>query len=189
GKGGLLATDREDLYQRALVLRDHGRRPGDPMFYNAEVAYKYKMSSMQAALGLAQLERLEELIERKRRIFAWYKKELAGVKGVTLNYEAPGTRNTYWMNTVVLSEDYRLDKIQLMRLLSEHNIDSRPFFYPLSSLPAYRDLPQAEAARRRNAVSYRLSPRAINLPSSLLLTEEKVSCVCRVLKQILGVAA
>jgi len=81
GEGGLLATNREDLYRRALVLRDHGRKPGDTMFCNAEVAHKYKMSAMQAALGLAQLERLESLIARKREIFAWYVKHLAGLAG------------------------------------------------------------------------------------------------------------
>src|SRR5437773_6331913 len=63
GEGGMLVTDDEDLRARALFLRDHGRKPGDKMFFNHEVAYKYKMSSMQAALGLAQLERIEELVE------------------------------------------------------------------------------------------------------------------------------
>src|SRR5215217_7014497 len=66
GEGGMLVTDREDIYRRVLFLRDQGRRPGDKMFWNTEVAYKYKMSSMQAALGLAQLERIDELIQRKR---------------------------------------------------------------------------------------------------------------------------
>ena len=68
GEGGLLATDDSNVYERVMVLRDHGRQPGDTMFFNAEVGYKYKMSSMQAALGLAQLERVEELVARKREI-------------------------------------------------------------------------------------------------------------------------
>jgi len=70
GEGGMLATDNKDLYDRCLALRDHGRAPGEKMFWNAEVGYKYKMSSMQAALGLAQLERIDELVERKRQIFS-----------------------------------------------------------------------------------------------------------------------
>src|SRR3989304_2109034 len=72
GEGGMLVTDREDVYQRVLVLRDHGRQPGDKMFLNTEIAYKYKMSSMQAALGLGQLEGIDELVPRKRQIFSWY---------------------------------------------------------------------------------------------------------------------
>src|SRR5258705_1443478 len=97
GEGGMLVTDDEVLFHRALFLRDHGRRPGDRQFWNTEVAYKYKMSSMQAALGLAQLERLEELIERKREIFAWYREELEGLEEVTMNYELPQAWNSYWM--------------------------------------------------------------------------------------------
>ena len=81
----MLVTNCQQLCDRVLFLRDHGRKPGDKLFYNSEVAFKYKMSSMQAALGLAQLERIEELIARKREIFSWYAEELRGVPGLTLN--------------------------------------------------------------------------------------------------------
>jgi perosamine synthetase len=140
---------------------------------------------MQAALGLAQLERTEELVARKRQIFAWYEQELSDVDGVTLNYEAPGTKNTYWMVTVILDPSFGIRKERLMVLLSERHIDPRPFFYPLSSLPAYKHLPQAQQARQRNHVSYRISPYAINLPSGLNMTEEKVRYVCDILKDVL----
>jgi perosamine synthetase len=186
GEGGMLLTDDEELYRRALFLRDHGRRPGDKMFFNHEVAYKYKMSSMQAALGLAQLERVEELLERKRRIFAWYEEQLSGVEGVTLNYEAPGTRNVYWMVTVVLDPAYGLPKESLMELMSERDIDCRPFFFPLSSIPAYSETEQAALARARNRVAYRVTPCGLNLPSGLNLTEEKVAYVCDALKDVLS---
>jgi perosamine synthetase len=183
GEGGMLVTNREDIYHRVLFLRDHGRKPGE--FWNTEVAYKYKMSSMQAALGLAQLERIEELIARKRQIFAWYWEELSDIDGITLNYEAPGTKNTYWMVTAVLDPSWGIEKERLIALLGERNIDSRPFFYPLSSLPAYEHLEQAKQARQRNQVSYRISPYGVNLPSALNLTEEKVRYVCDVLRDIL----
>ncbi len=185
GEGGMLVTDREDVYQRVLVLRDHGRKPGDRMFWNTEVAYKYKMSSMQAALGLAQLERIDELISRKREIFGWYRGQLAGATGVTLNHETPGTVNTYWMVTAILDEKLGIDKRRLMEVMAERGIDCRPFFHPLSSLPAYEHLPQAQQARQRNLVSYRISPYGINLPSSLNMTEEKVRYVCNAVKDVL----
>jgi len=187
GEGGMLVTDREDIYRRCLFLRDHGRKPGDKQFWNTEVGFKYKMSSMQAALGLAQLERIEELIARKRQIFAWYQEALSGVDGITLNYEAPGTKNSYWMVTVILDRSFGIDKEQLIRLLSEHQIDSRPFFYPLSSLPAYEHLAQAREAQRRNRVSYQISPYGVNLPCALNMTQEKVRYVCDVLRDALGV--
>jgi len=185
GEGGMLVTNRQDLYERALFLRDHGRKPGDKMFFNTEVAYKYRMSSLQAALGLAQLERIEELIARKRQIFAWYQKELADVDRVTLNFEAPGTKNTYWMVTVVLDKRFGITKEHLMTRMSEKNIDCRPFFHPLSSLPAYIHSEQARAAQARNSVAYRISPYGLNLPSGLNMTDEKVRYVSNTLKEIL----
>jgi perosamine synthetase len=184
GEGGMLLTNREDVYNRAIFLRDHGRKPGDKRFFNIEVAYKYAMSSMQAALGLAQLERIEELICRKREIFSWYQDELSGVEGVTLNYQAPGTKSIYWMVTVVLEEKLGMGKGELERAMGEKNIDCRPFFYPLSSLPAYAALRHSDEARRRNTVSYQISPYAINLPSGFNMTLEKVRYVCESLKEI-----
>ncbi len=185
GEGGMLATNRKDIYDRALVLRNHGRQPGDKMFYNTEIAYKYKMSSMQAALGLAQLERIEELVTRKRQIFAWYQEELAGIDGLTLNFEAPGTKITYWMVTVILDKKFGLSKETLMARMSDKNIDCRPFFHPLSSLPAYDHLEAARQARQRNRVSYQISPYGLNLPSGMDMTAEKVRYVCDALREIL----
>lgn len=187
GEGGMLVTAREDLYRRALVLRDHGRQPADRMFFNSEVAHKYKMSSMQAALGLAQIERIEVLVELKRAIFGWYKEELGQVDGLTLNHEATGVKNTYWMVTAILDPKYGIKKEALMGKLNDHRIDSRPFFHPLSTLPAYRDSAEAKSARERNFVSQGISPYGINLPSGLHMTREKVAYVCKVLRAALGV--
>jgi len=188
GEGGMLVTDDDAIRTRALFLRDHGRPPGDRLFHNTEVAYKYKMSSMQAALGTAQVERVEELISRKREIFAWYAAELVGLPGLTLNYEDRRTKNTYWMVTAILDERFGLKKDRLMELFSAEGIDCRPFFHPLSSLPAYEQQPQAAAARARNHNSYSLSPRAINLPSALNLTRDQVARVCHTVRRILAQA-
>lgn len=187
GEGGMLVTAREDLYRRALVLRDHGRQPADRMFFNSEVAHKYKMSSMQAALGLAQIERIEVLVEQKRAIFGWYKEELGQFEGLTLNHEGPDVKNTFWMVTAILDQKYGMKKDALMGKLNDHGIDSRPFFHPLSTLPAYRDSAEAKSARERNVVSQGISPYGINLPSGLHMTREKVAYVCKVLRAALGV--
>ena len=186
GEGGLLVTNDTPLFERAQVLRDHGRRPGDKAFFNREVAFKYKMSSMQAALGLAQLERIDELVTRKREIFAWYAEELADVRGVRLNVEAPGTKIVYWMVTVVLDPELGITKDVLQERLAQRGIDTRPFFHPLSSLPAYEALPAAKEARERNRVAYALSPYALNLPSGLNLDRELVREVCSALRTIIG---
>jgi perosamine synthetase len=185
GEGGMLVTDREDLYKRVLVLRDHGRKPGDTGFYFEEIGFKYKMSALQAALGLAQIERVEELITRKRQQFAWYQRELKNVPGLRINVEPPGTRNSYWMNTVVLDSKYDWPKEKLQKQLAAAGIATRPFFYPLSSLPAYKDYVRP-AIKERNKVCYDISPWAINLPSALSLTEDDIRYVCDELKRLLG---
>jgi perosamine synthetase len=186
GEGGMLLSDDEAFHQRCLFLRDHGRPPGDIHFRNTEVAFKYKMSAMQAALGLAQLERVEELIARKREIFGWYRDALAGVEGITLNRTCADVHHTYWMVTVVLDPRCALRKEEVMAGLAEAGIDSRPFFHPLSSLEAYAGQPQAEAAKARNRVAYDVSPRGVNLPSGLNLTPELVRRVAERLKTLLA---
>jgi perosamine synthetase len=181
GEGGMLVTDDPRLHERILFLRDHGRPAGDRMFWNTEVAFKYKMSSMQAALGLAQLERVEELVARKREIAGWYRHELDGLDGVTFNSEAAGVKNTYWMNTVIVDA---IDKLALNEYMAERGVDCRPFFHPLSSLPAYAS--HRDANTGRTPVSYRLSPHGLNLPSALNLTQAQVRRVCATLREALA---
>jgi len=188
GEGGMLVTDRDDIHERVRVLRDHGRLPGDTLFRNAEVAFKYKMSGLQAALGVAQLERLRELVERKRAIFDWYRDELAAVPGLTFNHEPAGTLNSYWMVTVIVDPAFGRSKEQILTFLRERGIDCRPFFYPLSSLEAYRAFPSSVGARERNTTSYRLSATGVNLPSALGLTRANVAEVSVALGSALAVS-
>ena len=182
GEGGMLVTNRDDLRRRAKQLQDHGQNPDLDLYLNEEVGFKYKMSSMQAALGLAQLERIDELVAHKRRIFEWYRQELSGIAGLGLNKEPEGTKNSYWMVTATIDERFDLPKAALMASLKAEGIDTRPFFYPLSSLPAFRAQGGEARWRRRNPVAYRVSAQAINLPSALSLTREDVSRVCGALR-------
>lgn len=186
GEGGMLLTDSEEIYNRCLKLRDHGRAISDKMFWNDEVGYKYKMSSMQAALGIAQLERIEELVEKKRNIFDWYKKELKDIKGISLNEELKDTRNNYWMVTIVWDKvKYDISKEELIDELRRYNIDSRPFFYPLSMEPAYEKIVKVKQYSKLNKVAYDISPYAVNLPCGMMMTEELVKEVCDKFKKIL----
>lgn len=186
GEGGMLVTDRQDLYERAQFLRDHGRRPGDTQFFNTEVAFKYKMSSMQAALGLAQLERIDELVQRKRQIFGWYRQAFSEDDGIRLNAEPAGTRNSYWMVTAVWERSFRRGKNGIVEAMREGGIDVRPFFHPLSSLPAYEGVAGVKAATLNNIVSYDISSRAVNLPSGFTLAPDDVPRIRKTLLRALG---
>jgi perosamine synthetase len=172
GEGGMLVTDRQDLFERVQFLRDHGRQAGDVQFFNAEVAYKYKMSSMQAALGLAQIERIEELIERKREIFSWYENAFRDDTGIVLNAEPRGVKNSYWMVTAVWDRSFFKRKNDVVVAMRDRGVDVRPFFHPLSSLPPYAEYPAAARAASTNAVSYDIGSRAVNLPSGFSLRAE-----------------
>lgn len=172
GEGGMLVTNDDEVYEKSLFYRDHGRSKCDKMFWNDEVAYKYKMSSMQAALGLAQLERIDELVAKKRKIFTWYEERLNNCSHLILNTEAPEVKNSYWMVTTIIDEKLKVVKEDLMAYLEKWNISSRPMFYPLSSIPAYKDLHCP-----KNEIAYRISPYGVNLPCGMDISEEKVQFV------------
>ena len=185
GEGGLLLCRNQEHHRRVLTLRDHGREPGGRLFWNSEIGYKYKMSSMQAALAWAQMQRLGELIDRKRCAFGWYRSRLEGLDGITLNAEPNHIFNTYWMTSIVLDPSLGWDKEQLGKALGERGIDTRPFFYPLSSLPAFAGHAETLRAQSQNTNAYSLAPFGLNLPSGLLLSENDIDIVCKKLSRLL----
>ncbi|MES2730980.1 MAG: DegT/DnrJ/EryC1/StrS family aminotransferase [Bacteroidota bacterium] len=182
GEGGMLITDDAALMERIRILSDHGRDPKvNRVFWMAEIGYKYKMSNLQAAMGCAQIERAEELVEKKRQIFHWYKEFLASVEGISLNPEPTYTVNSYWMPTIVFDASIQIRHLDLIAYLKEQNIDSRPMFYPLSSLPMFDEV-------KENVVAYGLYHRAINLPSHHEITKAQVERVCHTIIHYLSYA-
>jgi len=186
GEGGMLATDDKALFDRVLFLRDHGRNPGDRFFLNSEIAFKYRMSAVQAALGVAQMERIDELIACKRAIFGWYRDRLAGMNGITLNAEPVGTLNSYWMVTAVLDPSFGLDKLAVMAAFDKRNIDTRPVFSRLSSLPAFADRPAAKRFVTPTDRGATIAEFGVNLPSGYNMTEDLVDLVCGAFREIVA---
>jgi perosamine synthetase len=179
GEGGMLVTSDEALYQRVRHLGDHGRDPKDP-HCNSITGFKYKLSNLQAALGLAQLERLEELVERKRLLFRWYQERLCGLPGIRLNTERAWARNNYWMTSLVIEEGGARRRDGVMAALKQAGVDSRPFFRPVSSFPMY------ESRAVENPIAYEIAGGGINLPSGHNLTEPDLDRVCSVLRDALS---
>jgi perosamine synthetase len=188
GEGGMLLTNSEELYKRALFLRDHGRTNVSghyQMFFNTEIAFKYKLSALQAALGVGQMRRIDALVEHKRNTFEWYRKRLQGINGITLNVEPKGVYNTFWMPTVVLDPSMGVTRNDVMDGLDARNVDTRPMFTPLSEMPAFVTHKPSQRYAQSNVVSQRIAHYGINLPSSALTTEDDVDYICSALLEII----
>ncbi|MBW4530016.1 MAG: DegT/DnrJ/EryC1/StrS family aminotransferase [Aphanothece saxicola GSE-SYN-MK-01-06B] len=160
GEGGMFVTNDSNLYEQVLTLSNHGRARGEPrQFWPERVGFKYKMSNIQAAIGCAQLERIDDLIREKRETFMRYW-ELFSSLPVRMNPEPPHVVNGYWMPTMVVDESVTFDRDQLLQALQDHGIDGRVFFWPLSSTA----IPGRKASLRP-FLSETIHQRSINLPS------------------------
>jgi len=159
GEGGMFVTDDPELHERVLTLSNHGRSREQPkQFWPNLVGYKYKMSNIQAALGCAQMERIDELIRRKREIFHYYRENLKNLPGVRVNPEDSNIVNGAWMPTAVFERATGVTREKLLDAFEVENIDARVFFHPLSGLPRFD-------AARVNRHAWDIPERAINLPS------------------------
>jgi len=178
GEGGIIITNENTIYERAKILNDHGRNPKDPenkMFWMREYGYKYKMSNLQAAMGLAQMERIEELIAKKRQIFYWYSDSLKDLP-CKMNIEHPHTKNSYWLPTLIFDKTVIFNRELFFEYMRSNNIDCRPFFYPLSSLPMFE-------AKKENTVSFDIYERGINLPSFHDIRLEEIKYISELIKK------
>ena len=181
GEGGIVITNNDEIFANIKQYSEHGRSK-DPIntFWIEEIGYKYKLSNIQAALGLGQFERIDELIDRKRMIFSWYEKRLGAVDGVYLNKEADWAKSIYWMSSIYLEKDFGISRNELMQALKKDGIDTWPVFPTISKYPMwYSD------CNNPNAVS--ISENSINLPSGHNLEEEQVDRVCKSIVKHLGV--
>ncbi|WP_284773846.1 DegT/DnrJ/EryC1/StrS family aminotransferase [Agrobacterium sp. lyk4-40-TYG-31] len=185
GEGGMFVTNDADLYEKVLTLSNHGRARGQTkQFWPDLLGFKYKMSNVQAAIGCGQIERIDELVERKRQILNAYKSKLAGIGGVTLNPEYDNTINGAWMPTVVFSEEWGVTSEHLQKVFHDADIDARVFFHPLSGLPMFEE--QGELGRAGNVNAWSIPKRAINLPSYHDMTADDIDRVASTLLELIS---
>lgn len=172
GEGGMFVTQDEALYEKVLTLSNHGRaRAQTRQFWPDMLGFKYKISNVQAAIGCAQMERIDALVAGKRRVFNYYADHLHDLP-LKMNPEPEGSVNGFWMPTIVANKTVRFDRDALLAAFKADNIDGRNFFWPLSMLPMFEPKPE-------NEVSYGLYERAINLPSYHDITEQELARVVR----------
>ncbi len=172
GGGGMVLTDSDTLAKHVRHLANQGK--ADPWeFIHDETAFNYRMPNLLAAVGCAQFETIDERLARKRAIAETYRRELAGVPGVTFQREAPWARSSWWLNCILVDEvEYGMDSRALGRRLAEHSVQSRPLFQPLNLSPAFADRQHPPCP-----VAERLWRTGLCLPSSVGLSEEEQQIV------------
>lgn len=181
GEGGMLVTNNERIAERARRLKDLAHHPRK-RFFHTEIGFNYRMTNLQAALGVAQLEEIERYIEIKRKIAATYKSFLSEIGGLSLPIEKDWAKSIYWMFTVLVEKGFGLSRDDFMEKLRERGIETRTFFIPVHRQPAFR---KNEYYRGLSfPVAEELSKKGLYLPSGLALREEQIAWVCESIMEI-----
>ncbi|MCF4166602.1 LegC family aminotransferase [Zavarzinia compransoris] len=165
GGGGMIVTDDEPLAQRLKHLTTTARLRHAWQFMHDEVGFNYRLPNLNAALGLAQLERLDEMIEGKRRLADFYRERLSGLRGVRFVDEPAGDRSIFWLNAALVTDERMRDRV--LEETNEAGIDTRPAWIPMHDLPAFRDTPRTG----NFPVATEIVARLVNLPSSAWMAE------------------
>ncbi len=183
GEGGMVVTNDQTLAARVRLLRNQAFE--EPRFVHRVLGFNYRLTNIQAAIGLAQCEKVEEKIARKREIAAWYTAQLSGNPQLEIPYEASWARSVYWMYGVVLHETFGCSRDAAMQLLRRQGIETRPFFHPLHRQPVFfeQEDPRFPSTAGEFSVSERLGRQGLYLPSGLGLTREDVSDVVEAIAQ------
>jgi perosamine synthetase len=175
GEGGICLTDNEEIASKMRILRDHGMNP-DKKYWHDIIGFNYRMTNLQAAIGVAQLSKIEFLINRKREIAAMYAKLLRDLPSITPAPEMPWAKSVYWLYSILVEKKARN---RIIDYLDKEGIETRPFFYPIPMLPPYR------SSSARTAVAEELSNSGLNLPSGFKLTNSQIEKIIDSLAQCL----
>ncbi|MFZ3059416.1 MAG: DegT/DnrJ/EryC1/StrS family aminotransferase [Candidatus Methanoperedens sp.] len=182
GEGGMVVTDDPQIAERAASYRNLCFKP-EKRFYHTELGYNFRMTNLQAAIGVAQLERVEEFISIKRSLGEYYRKRLSTIPGVRFQVEMPYARSVYWMYSIELDESFGVNAETMMAGLKEKGIGTRPFFMGLHAQPVLRemglfrgeDYPNTEKAYKQG----------LYLPSGMTLTRSQIDIVCNAIEEIM----
>jgi perosamine synthetase len=183
GEGGMVLTNDPALAARARSLRNLCFQP-DRRFYHQDLGFNFRLTNMQAALGLAQFERIDEIIARKRWMGQEYTRRLREVTVLQLPVEESWARNVYWMYGIVVAEKTGMDALQLANRLRERGVETRPFFLGMHEQPVFHK--RGLFVNERYAVTERLARQGLYLPSGLALTEDQLSQVCNTVLDVLS---
>jgi perosamine synthetase len=180
GEGGMVLFNDAASYERALILRDHGMSK-QKRYWHDYVGFNYRMTNMQAAIGCAQMERLTEFIDAKRRMASVYNEGLKRHSSITRPPEKDWAFNGYWLYTCVINPETGVSRDEFITKLTKNGVETRPVFYPLHAMPPYQ---QYISSGQTFHVTDYLSANGISLPSSVIITQDEQQSILRAIDSI-----
>jgi perosamine synthetase len=178
GEGGMIVTNDPDWADRARILRDHGMSK-ERKYWHPLVGFNYRLTNVQAAIGLGQMTKLEVILEKKRQIAQYYHEKFAEVTGVVLPPEASWAKNVYWLYSVLLKPEVNKNRDELIHFLARAGVETRPLFYPIHTMPPY-------LGNGSFPVAEKISARGISLPSGSGLTWGQIDTVVALVQEFIG---
>ena len=176
GEGGMITLNSKELAEKIILYKNHGE--GKPKYYHPVVGFNYRMTNLQAAVGLAQLEKIDDFLSKRERIDRLYRKYLDNIPGLILPPEDTEDRHgVCWLFSFLVNNKFRMSRGQLMKHLDKYGVETRPFFIPMHKMPMYRD-------NKSYPVSERVSIEGLNLPTFTDLTEKEIIRIARIIKSI-----
>jgi len=178
GEGGIFVTNNEEIFKKARLLATMGRTDSKAVFWSDLLGYQYTIANLTAALALAQVERIEELVAKKRKIFSWYEKRLKNITGIKMIKEKKNCRSNYAYPSILLKDEIKIERDEILRIFKEQNIHARPTFPRMSRFPFFN-------ISINNPIAENVFRRGISLPSAFNLTEEDANFVCDILLNLI----
>ncbi len=178
GEGGMIITNSKEISNKIKILRDHGMSTSK-RYWHPVLGYNYRLTNVQAAIGVAQLEQIDWILTTKRKIAEQYIKRLSGVKGITLPPNESWAKNVYWLFSIILENDYKITRDELIDYLSNHGVETRPFFPALHNQPIYK-------SENKFPIAHEISEKGICLPSFVGIKSFEIDRICDLIIQIGG---
>ena len=180
GEGGMVITRDGDLHEKMTILRDHGMSR-KKRYWHLVPGFNFRLTNLQAAVGLAQMERINDFIDLRLKLAEMYDLRLADLEGVRLPPRAPWAKNIYWLYSIIIDDASDVTRDDLAQKLRDLGIETRPFFYPLHEQPPYKT-----NSKQSFPVSSWLSERGLSLPTASSVRSEDVDRVCRTIREVIS---
>jgi len=177
GEGGMVVTNNKEIADHMRILKGQGQDP-NRRYWFVEVGYNYRMTNIAAAIGLAQLENIDEHIANRRKVASWYMEEFVGCEEYIAQQKVTdNAESVWWMFSILLTDKVKIGRDELMEKLKADGIETRPIFYPMHQMPVYEDI------NAKCPVSEEVASKGMNLPTHGLLTREDVKYICDTVKK------